>query len=539
MKTFSTKEEVDVCIVGGALGGLMARVLAEGGLSVVILDAGPRWNPARDFVNDPWEMEKKMDRNMPFLYAGDAKGPGEMTVFAVGGRMNHWGASTPRYRPEVFLSKTKQGFGEDWPLTYEDLLPYYQKAEREFGVAGDHTQYPFARDPFPLPAHALNYGDQVLKKGFEAAGLRTFQGAHAILSQPYQGRPACNYCGFCHYGCPVNSKANPLITHIPQAIAAGAELRTQSYVKEITADQAGRANGVVYVDADRTEQRQKARMVILASGPPLSRLLLLSKSKQFPQGLANRNGQVGKNVFSNGAPVTVWGIYEQRLEAYRGFASLSSYDFIGSDEKRGFVGGFAVGTQTAGFRRPEQLIQYASPGWGRDLKGFMKDFYAHCVGVSSGNSSVGLVNEKNFVDLHPEARDEWGMPLARVAMYRMDNERAMRKFTIKIMTDIHAAAGAKKVFLEGEGGGPAPRDRREEDDPPPSYLGGDCRMGKDPKTSVVNSFSQSHDVKNLFLLGVSTMVGGAHGPVTLTLAALTYRAGEYILRNKRNIFAAA
>lgn len=539
MKTYNPKEEVDACIVGGALGGVMARILAEAGLSVVVLDAGPKWNPPRDFVNDPWQMEKKMERPMPFLYTGDAKGTGELTVFAVGGRMNHWGASTPRYRPEVFLSRSKQGFGEDWPLTYEDLLPYYQKAERDFGVAGDHTQYPFPRDPFPLPGHAMNYGDQVLKKGFEAVGLRTFMGAHGILSRAYEGRPACNYCGFCHYGCPVNSKANPLITHIPQALAAGAELRTQCYAKEITVDQSGRANGVVYLDANRKEQQQKARMVVLASGPPLARSLLLSKSKQFPNGLANNHGQVGRHVFSNGAPVTVWGIYEQRLEAYRGFAALNSYDFVGSDEKRGFVGGFALGTQTAGFRRPEQLVQYASPGWGQDLKMFLRDFYAHCVGVSSGNSSVGLVNEKNFVDLHPDAKDEWGMPLARVAMYRMDNERAMRKFTIKIMMDIQAAAGAKKVFLEGEGGGPAPRDRRVTDDPPPSYLGGDCRMGKDPATSVVNSFSQAHEVKNLFLLGVSTMVGGGHGPVTLTLAALTYRAGEYIVKNKRDIFGTA
>ena len=535
MKTYTLKEEVDACIVGGALGGVMARILAEGGLSVVVLEAGPRWNPAKDFINDPWVMEKKMGRRMPFVYAGDTKGRGELTVFAVGGRMNHWGASTPRYRPEVFLSKTKQGIGDDWPLTYEDILPYYQLAERDFGVAGDHTQYPFPRDPFPLPGHAMPYADQVVKRGFDAMGLRTFLGAHAIVSRPYAERPPCNYCGFCHYGCPINSKANPLITHIPQAISAGAELRTQCYGKEITLDSAGRANGVVYIDADGNEQQQKARMVIVASGPPLARLLLLSKSNRFPNGLCNNNGQVGRNLFSNGAPVTVWGIYEERLEAYRGFATLNSYDFIGSDEKRGFVGGFSLGTQTSGFRRPEQLIAFAAPGWGAELKAFLNDFYPHCVGITSGNSSVGLVNEKNFIDLDPEVKDEWGLPLARVAMYRMDNERAMRKFTTNVMKEIHRAAGAKKLFVEAEPGGA----EGGEADPQPSYLGGDCRMGNDPKTSVVNSFSQSHEVKNLFLLGVSTMVGGGHGPVTLTLAALTYRAGEYILNNKQDIVAAS
>ena len=538
MKTYSQKEVVDACIVGGAIGGVMARILAEGGLSVVVLDAGPRWNPARDFVNDPWEMEKKMERRMPFLYAGDATGRGELTVFAVGGRMNHWGASTPRYRPAVFLSKTMQGFGNDWPLTYDDLLPAYQKAEREFGVSGDHTRYPFPRDPFPLPAHPIPYSDQVVKKGFDALGLRTFQGPHGILSQAYAGRPACNYCGFCHYGCPTNSKANPLITHIPQAIAADAELRTGCYVKEIRVDQSRRANGVVYVDPDGKEQQQKARMVIVASGPPLSRLLLLSKSKLFPDGLANNNGQVGKNVFGKGGTAAVWGIYEQRLEAYRGFATLNCYDFIESDEKRGFVGGFAVGTQAAGFRRPEQLIEYASPGWGPEFKTFLKDFYPHCIGLNTGESSVGPAHEKNSVDLHPEAKDEWGLPLARVAMYRTENDRAMRKLSIKTMTDVHRAAGAVKIFLEGAGGGPVPMDRSNEDRPP-SFLGGDCRMGKDPKTSVVNSYSQSHEVKNLFLLGVSTMVSGGHGPVTLTLVALANRAGEYILKNKRDIFTTA
>src|SRR3990172_870224 len=137
MKKYSQKEVVDACIVGGAIGGIMARILAEGGMSVVVLEAGPRWNPARDFVNDPWEMEVFMGRRrMPFVYAGDATGRGEQTVFAVGGRMNHWGGHTPRYDPAVFLSRTMQGFGTDWPLTYDDLLPYYQRAEREFGVSG-------------------------------------------------------------------------------------------------------------------------------------------------------------------------------------------------------------------------------------------------------------------------------------------------------------------------------------------------------------------------------------------------------------------
>ena len=537
MQKYKTTEPVDACIVGAALGGVMARILAEGGLSVVVLDAGPRWDPARDFVNDPWEMEKMMNRNMPFVYAGDATGLGSTTVFAVGGRMNHWGASTPRYRPAVFRSKTMQGFGDDWPLTYDDLAPYYQRAEREFGVSGDHTQYPIPREPFPLPGHPMAYADQVVKKGFDALGLRTFIGARGILSRTYAGQPACNYCGFCHYGCPINAKANPLITHVPQAIAAGAELRTHCYVKEITVDQSGRANGVVYAGPDGVEHQQKARMVITACGPPLSRMLLLSASKLYPNGLANNNGQVGKHVFSNGGTVAAWGIYEEQLDAYRGFATLRCYDFIENDEKRGFIGGVAVGTQTAGFRRPEQLLAYASPGWGQDLKTFMKGFYRHCVGLSSGNSSLSLAHKNNYVDLHPEAKDEWGLPLARVAMYRMDNDRAMRKFTAKLLTDIHREAGAVKIFLAGEGGGPVPMDRINEDRQP-SYLGGDCRMGNDPKTSVVNSFSQSHETKNLFLLGVSTMVSGGHGPVTLTLAALTHRAGEYILRNKRDIFSA-
>src|SRR5262249_39832953 len=147
MKTYQTGEIVDVCIIGSGLGGIMARILSEGGFSTVMLEAGPRWNPATDFVNDPWEMDQRMNRPGYLVYAGDAKDSGALAggpaVYAVGGRMNHWGATTPRFRPEVFLSKTKQGYGEDWPLTYEDLLPSYQQIEKEFAVTGDHTNYPF------------------------------------------------------------------------------------------------------------------------------------------------------------------------------------------------------------------------------------------------------------------------------------------------------------------------------------------------------------------------------------------------------------
>lgn len=528
MQKYKPADPVDVCIIGAALGGVMARLLAEAGLSVVVLDAGPFWNPAKDFVNDPWIMDQRLLWQQQTIYAGERGGPGERMPYGVGGSMNHWDAFTQRFRPSTFLAKSMQGLGDDWPITYEELLPYYQKTEKILGVAGDHTTYPVPREPFPLPPHPISYADQVLQKGFAAGGIHTYPAPRAILSKASDGRPACNYCGFCHSGCVIGAKANSLITHIPQAIKAGAEIRVGCYAREITVDKLGRAAGVAYFNSDGVEQEQKARLVVTAAGSPLSsRLLLLSKSKQFPNGLSNNHGQVGKNVWSDGGKTAAWGIYDKRLDSFRGLGTIASGDFFENDPKRDFVGGYTIMTAVALYTKLDQTLRIAAPGWGTELKSFIKDFYSHMVVMQAWG--MGMVNGKNSVDLHPDAKDKWGLPLARVNVYRTDNDEAMNRHQTRIMTEVHRAAGAVKIFSRS-GYGSA-------DTPAPIIGGGDCRMGKDPKTSVLNPFCQSHEVKNLFVLGWSTMVTGAPTPFTLTLTSLTYRAAEYILKQKQDILA--
>ena len=534
MKTYATSEVVDACIVGAGIGGIMARLLAEAGLSVVVLEAGPHWNPIRDFVNDQDLMAKKFAWNMPITYAGEKGGRrvDPSTIYGVGGRMNHWGAVNVRLRPSTFLAGSMEGFGDDWPVTYEELVPYYQKAERDLGVSGDHTAYPVPREPFPLPAHPITYADQVVKKGFDTLGLKAFPLPRGIVSQPYRGRPACNYCGFCLWGCPINSKANPVVTHVPQAMAAGAEIRAKCYAREVTVDSQGRANGVIYFDPDGREHQQKARMVLLScSSPHTARLLLNSKSKLFPQGLANNNGQVGRNVTSTGASTRVWGIYERPLDGYRGFGTLTSHDFFVSDAKRGFVGGYMIITASPSDVMLERMIYDATSAWGAELKGLMKDFYRHVFCVLG--HAYGIVNEKNRVDLDPEAKDEWEIPLARLTVYRTPNDEAMAAHQLKTCTDIPQAGGALKTFVTGA------RERMISGSSDiGGTKGGDCRMGKDPRRSVVNPFCQSHEVKNLFILDASVVVNATPCENTLTLIALTYRAGEFILNNRRDIFAA-
>lgn len=531
MKEYQLTEPVDACVIGAGIGGIMARLLAEMGLSVVVLELGPHWNPLKDFVNDPYVMEKKLTWTMPVVYSGDRNGRGSRAAHGVGGRMNWWGAVNIRFRPSVFLSKKMQGFGHDWPITYEELVPYYQKAERALGVSGDHTKYPVPHEPFPLPAHPMTYADQLIKEGFDALGINTFPLPRGIASRTYGGRPACNYCGFCLWGCPINAKANPVITHVPRAIAAGAEVRTRCNASQITVGQNGRINGVRYFNAAGNEQQQKAKMVILACGSPLSaRLLLNSASKLYPNGLANNSGQVGRNVLSGGGSAVVWGIYEKRLDAYRGFGTITSHDFFDSDSKRGFVGGYMIITKSPGDRKLEELVGYADPGWGTNLKSFVKDFFPHCFGLQT--VGTGVLNERDSIQLDAEAKDEWGLPFARINIYDTENDRAMRLHAVKTLTDIHRAAGASKIFVEQAARVPVNHEAAEVD----ATIGsGECRMGSDPKTSVVNSFGQAHEVKNLFLLDASINVTGAPCEPTLTLIALAYRAADYIGQHKRDI----
>lgn len=535
MKTYRPSETVDACIVGAGIGGIMAKILAEGGLSVVVIEAGPHWNPIRDFVNDQHVMLQKVYGSMPVMYAGERNGrvAGVRPYgTGVGGRMNHWGAVNVRLRPSTFLAGSMEGFGDDWPVTYEELVPYYQMAERDLGVSGDHTTYPVPRDPFPLPPHPIAYADQVVKKGFDALGLKAFPLPRGIVSRPYRGRPACNYCGFCLWGCPMNAKASPVVTHVPQAMAAGAEIRANCYAREVTVDTQGRVNGVTYFDPDGREQQQKARMVLVSCSSPLTaRLLLNSKSKSFPNGLSNNNGQVGKNAISGGTSSVVWGLYEQRMDAYRGFGTLTSHDFFVTDLKRGFAGGYMIITKCPIDVLLEDLISDATSDWGAEMKGLIKDFYPHVFGLHA--AGTGIVNEKNSVDLDPEAKDQWGVPLARVTVYQTANDQAMREHQVKTCTEILRASGAVKTFVSTALGPRISQNSRTSREP--RIGSGECRMGKDPKRSVVNPFCQSHEVKNLFVLDASIAVTGTPVENTLTLIALTYRAGEYILNNRRDI----
>lgn len=517
------QKRVDVCVVGvGAGGATVAMRLAEAGLSVVALEAGPHWDPARDFVNDMEVMRKKFEWDMPVTYAGD---PAEAiistrghTAWGVGGGTNHWTCATARFHETDFKTKSADGVGADWPITYTDLAPYYLMAERQLGVA---TPYPAVRLPqIPRavnPPHPFSYASQIIKKGCDRLGIRAYPGPSAINSRPYDGRPACNYCGFCDAGCMIRANGNTLVTHIPRAQKAGADIRANSFVSAIRVDGSGRARSVVYFDEQGKEHEQEASAVVVACyAVETPRLLLNSRSSAFPDGLANRSGLVGKNLMTH-VTVMVTGVFEQPLDAFRGYPieNLVTFDFYDTDPKRDFVRGYKVSTTSTHLN---DFVALEPTLWGPALKRHAQRYRHHYGLVAIGEC---LPDDRNTVTLDPVVKDRFGVPAARMTHHKSDRDAVLVAAEHRTCRTILEASGATQVYARPARSG---------------HLLGTCRMGADPRTSVVNGHGQSHDVKNLFIADASTFVTASSVNPTLTIVALANRTSDYIVEQARHGF---
>ncbi len=538
-RRFKPGETVDFVVVGsGAAGGVIARELSQAGLTVLVFEQGPRLSPA-DFEHDElkyWFLSgitsdpissPQTFRKTPAEIAKLPHGPNPlMYARLVGGSSNHYTANFWRFHEIDFHERSVYGSISgtafaDWPISYRELEPYYTKVDWEVGVSGLANSSPFdppRSKPYPMPPMPVKSSGVLMEAGARKLGLHPFPAPLAITSQPYRGRPACVHCGFCMgFGCEARAKSSTLFTMIPEAEATGrCEVRTASYVFHVETDSAGRTTGVHYFDADKRQHFQKARAVVLsANGAETARLLLNSTSNRFPHGLANSSGMVGKHLmFNQGAGVHA--VFEHEINDYKSVqVTRILHDFYDADPKRGFYGGGGIDARI----NPQPGLWAMAAGgdlpiWGPEFKTRLEAFPRST--MSTGHCT-SLPLEANSVSLDPSVKDAWGIPAIRVTYKDHPDDLATAKFLQDRSYEIMEAAGAKKLWRE-----------QVEESSDAAHLLGTCRMGDDPKTSVVDKYHRTHDVPNLFLCDGSSFVTSGRGQPTMTIQALAFRAGDYI-----------
>ena len=545
-RTFDPNETVDFIVVGsGAAGGIMARELSQAGFTVLVFEQGPRLDSAdfehdelkyqflhgitnspetspQTFRTDPTKTAMKPDHANALVYAR-----------IVGGSSNHFTANFWRFHDVDFHEHTLLGdipgaALADWPISYQELEPYYTKVEWEVGVSGLAGASPFdppRSKPYPMPPLPVKSSGVLMERGARKLGLHPFPAPMAIASQPFRGRPGCVHCGFCiGFGCEVRAKSSSLYTMIPEAEATGrCEIRSESYVCHVETDERGRATGVQYYDADKRLHFQKARAVVLsANGAETPKLLLNSKSQRFPNGLANSSGMVGQHLmFNQGAAVHA--MFEHELNEYKSVqVSRVLHDFYDTDLKRGFYGGGGIdarmGSVPAGWAASSGGDL---PGWGAALKERLEGFTRSmlCAG-----HTTSLAVPTNSVSIDPVLKDAWGVPAMRVTYKDHPDDLKIAGFMQDRAAEIMDAAGAVKTWR-------TPVTERHGS----VHLLGTCRMGNDPTKSVIDKYHRTHDVPNLFLCDGSSFVTSGRGQPTLTIEALAFRASHHITEfAKRN-----
>jgi gluconate 2-dehydrogenase alpha chain len=473
----------------------------------------------------------------------------------LGGALLHWTGQASRYMPgdfKLYTHEIASGNAErakadlagyditDWPLSYEDLEPYYEKFEWEFGVSGEAGANPFAgprNRGYPLPPLRHSARMELFAEACRKLGYHPYDTPAGINSAPYRPpppfdtrideRPACVYCGHCNfYGCHVHAKAASLYVTIPVALQTGNfDLRTQAKVFRVETNGAGRATGVRYFDRDGREHQQRARVVILSAFVfEHVRLLLLSKTSRgrFARGLANGSGYLGRNILAHG-DVRAMGAFDDYI--INGFigpgsAAMRIDDFNGNNFDHsglGFIRGGTIGTSGEGTPVTRiDVLPPGVPGWGSAFKDYYTRYYTRTMDLNMQPET--LPHKDNRVDLDPRARDRWGLPLPRVTFDFHENERRLQKFLAGVGERIMRATGANRVWSEEKGR--------------PNRWAGGTRMGAEPGSSVVNEYCQAHDVPNLFVVGSSVFPTMSGYPPTATVAALSYRTADYILRQK-------
>lgn len=520
-------ESVDVVIVGcGAGGAVIAKELGEAGVSVVVLEAGRRFDPVRDYPTDQQDFVAKAakmffeskDRRQDVYTAGGADGYGYVRAKGVGGSTLAYHAQTPRFHESDFRMRSQDGVGDDWPISYSDLEPYYTRVEYELGVSGPggaeaNPFEPPRSKPFPTPPHELSCASRLMQQGARKLGLHWVQIPLAIPTIPWGGRPSCARAGVCGYGCRIKAKSSMDVTYVPKAEATGrVEIRPECLAREIVMGQDGRARSVIYFDGAGEEHEITGRAVVVAGNAiETPRLLLLSTSEQFPNGLANSSGLVGKYLMEHLASL-IGGRFQDPLDPWMGPPGGGlMQDFYETDKRNSFVRGWQV-MPNQDWSWP-QAFGLHKPGWGKAHKARIKQLVAHSFEINSCGEQ--LADVRNYVALSPEVKDHRGMPAPHIVSEFRENDRVMLKAMDKCVKDLMEAAGAVELIdytplIPGES----------------AHYMGTCRMGTDPRKSVVNEWCRAHDVPNLFVADGSVFVTSASANPTLTIAALAMRTAE-------------
>jgi choline dehydrogenase-like flavoprotein len=459
----------------------------------------------------------------------------------VGGRTNHWGRMALRFSPVDFKPRSADGMGDDWPITYEELAPYYAKVESYIGVFGSKENIPSSPDGIFLPPPKPRCTETLLKKACDKLNIRCVPARMAILTEPLNGRAPCHYCGQCTRGCKTASNFSSSQVLIPPALATGRlTLITNAMAREIIVGKAGKVEAVSYIDRiTRTERRVHARsFVVAASTCESARLLLNSRSTLFPDGLANSSGVVGRNLMDS---VGSWGSgYFPQLE------NMPPHNHDGSggnylphvyipwwkfDRKNEFLRGYHL--EPGGGRFMPVVGQFddesdRSEGYGTSFKQNCRRSY----GASIGMEALGemIPNEHTYCELDPGVADEWGIPALRFHWRAGDNEIKMAKDMQETFRAI-VEAGGGTYSTETTSDGPRPYGLY--DGGTAIHESGTVRMGNDKRTSALNKYGQAHDVKNLFVTDAAAFVTSPDKNPTLSILALSWRASEYLLTQAR------
>lgn len=513
MRRFDDADEVDLVIIGcGAGGSTLLQRMARAGAKVVALDAGPFWDPETDWVSDEagshglyWTEPREIGGEDPVPLGSNNSGRG------VGGSMIHYAGYTPRFHPSDFRTRTNDGVGADWPIDYVDLKHYYEQIEGELPVSGE--KWPWG-DPhsYPYSPHPVSGNGEVFQRGALACGVTAKVGPVAITSGRFGNRPHCIYRGFCLQGCKVNAKASPLITHVPDALAHGAEVRPDSMVTRIEIDQrTGLATGVHYVRGGIARFQRAAMVAVAGYSIETPRLLLNSTSARFPDGLCNDFDQVGRYLMVQGAPQTA-GRFDGEVRMWKGPPpEVSTEDFYETDPTKPYKRGFSIQTVSP---LPITWAEHvmAQGHWGADLRRYMSD-YVHWACL--GSLCEFLPQPENRVTLAEET-DRHGMPIARFDYTQCDNDKALVKAATKVMEDILKGAGADEVITI---------DRY-------AHLVGGARMAANEREGVVDSSCRSFAVPNLLITDGSVLPTQGSANPALTIMAVAARAADRLIQHE-------